>query len=68
MPDGQTGKKSKRPDKRPARKMYWARRTLEKRKVKHLMKNNGMTREAALRFWQKHRLGRIPDGYIFRGV
>jgi hypothetical protein len=47
----QTGKKSKRADKRPARARYWARRTLEERKVKNLMRCCGMTRKEALKHW-----------------
>ena len=59
-------------DTRPARKNYWARRTLEKRKVKNML-NNGqtakkgnkkpLTRAECKAKWQKDRAGRIPDGF-----
>jgi hypothetical protein len=58
------GKKSKAPDKRPARKRSWAARKLEKRKVKNLMKSHKMTRAAALTFWNNNRKGRVPEGYL----
>jgi hypothetical protein len=32
------GKKTKRPDNRPARKRYWLKRVLESRKIRNLMK------------------------------
>jgi len=58
------GKRSKAPDNRPARKKYWASRKLEKNKVKHLMKSQGITRSEATTFWNNVRKGRVPDGYL----
>ena len=63
-----TGKKSKKPDGRLARKMYWSRRTLETRKVKNLMVHCGMTKQSAYNKWHKDRQGRVPDGYLRRAV
>lgn len=58
------GKKSKAPDNRPARKRYWARRTLETRKVGNLMDRCGMTKQAAYNRWHRERKGRVPTGYL----
>ncbi len=66
------GKKSKSLDKRAARLRYWSRRTLEKRKVAHMLKNRQpkkkggppMTRKECIVFWQKSRKGRVPDRYL----
>jgi tRNA 2-selenouridine synthase SelU len=57
------GKKSKSKDNRPARVRYWLSRTLEKNKIKHLMRN-GYTRANALEFWQNKRQGRLKDGFL----
>jgi hypothetical protein len=56
---GQVGKKSKQPDKRPARARYWATRRLETRKVRNLVKCCGMTLEAAKKKWAATRTTRI---------
>ena len=66
------GKKSKTPDRRAARARYWTRRTLECRKVAHMLKNRQpkkkdgepMTRKECVEFWRKARKGRVPDNYI----
>ena len=42
----------------PARLRYWSSRSLEKNKVKNLMRHNGMTRAKALAYWREHRKGR----------
>jgi hypothetical protein len=64
-------------DTRPARKNYWARRTLEKRKIKNML-NNGqaakkkdgktLTRVECKLKWQKDRSCRIPDGFNGRVI
>ena len=59
-----TGKKSKRPDNRPARSKYWLRRTLEERKVKAIMKAYGLTKGKAVERWHAERKGRVPKGHI----
>jgi hypothetical protein len=67
-------------DKRPARQKYWDRRTLENRKVRHILANKQkivmhsmkgednhkvlMTVSDARRWWQFHRKGRVPDKYL----
>ena len=58
------GKKSKRPDKRPARLRYWLKRRLEVRKVGNLMKYCGMSKQTAYNFWHNTRKGRVKDGYL----
>ncbi len=63
---------SKAIDNRPARKRYWSRRTLEKRKVANLLDNNQpkkkggkpMSAVEAMIFWHKARKGRVLDGYL----
>lgn len=58
MPIPQTakrGKKSKRTDKRQARKRYWDSRRLAKRKVEALMESHGMTRFQAETYWAEVR-------------
>jgi hypothetical protein len=62
----QRGKKSKKPDKRPARLRYWLSRHLERNKVRRLMKYCGMTKQQALDYWNTHRQGRVKDGYIYK--
>ena len=57
-------KKSKRPDNRPARLMYWARRRLETRKVGNLMRYCGMSKQSAYKYWHKVRQGRVPAGFL----
>jgi len=61
-------KKAKRPDTRPARKRYWMKRTLELRKVKHLIRYCGMTTQSAYKRWHKDRQGRVPTGFLPRTV
>lgn len=63
-----TGKKSKKPDGRPARKRYWAARKLEGRKVGNLVRSCGMTKQSAYNRWHRDRKGRVPDGYLNRYV
>lgn len=43
----------------PARARYWARRVLERHKVRNLMRHNGLSRADALVFWRTHRKGRV---------
>lgn len=43
----------------PSRERYWRNGILEKRKVKNLMKYNGMTRQQAGIYWRENRKGRI---------
>jgi len=54
-----TQKKGKKPNNSPSRARYWANRTLEKRKVRNLVKYNGMDPVKALSFWRKVRKGRL---------
>jgi hypothetical protein len=63
MPSAQKPKKTKRPDKRPARARYWATKTLRKRKVRNLVRHGHMERFAAEAHWDNARKGRVPDGY-----
>jgi hypothetical protein len=66
-------------DKRPARKRYWERHTLEKRKVRNILINKlrvhkvgakwektdpQMTKVQARRWWQSRRKGRVPADYL----
>ena len=44
-------RKSKAPDKRPARAKYWRERTLESRKVRRIMRSSGMTFKEATAHW-----------------
>ena len=62
----QAGKKSKSPDNRPARKRYWAKRTLETHKVGNLMRCCGMSKQSAYNHWHRTRQGRVPNGYIVK--
>jgi len=62
-----TGKKAKKPDTRPARKRYWASRTLEKHKIKNLMKG-GMSKQQAYNHWHRVRKTRVPLGYLDKYV
>lgn len=68
-------KKSKRPDKRPARAKYWASRRLEEKKIRNLMDHCGMSRQQAYHTWREgmptkkgglfgKRQGRVPDKYL----
>ena len=59
-----SGRRSKSPDKRPARVRYWMKRQLEKNKVKNLVKYCGMEADKALKFWRKHRQSRVPDRFF----
>ena len=54
------GKRGKVPDGRPARARYWLKRSLEKNKIRNLMKHCGMSSEKAYVFWSKSRVGRVP--------
>lgn len=58
------GRKGKRADSRPARSRYWIRRTLEKNKIKKLMKYCKMEINQAIRYWSKVRKGRVPDKFL----
>jgi hypothetical protein len=60
------GKKSKAKDNRPARKRYWLKRTLEKNKIKNLMKYCKMSKEQAMKFWHSNRKGRVKDGFLLK--
>lgn len=60
------GKKSKRRNKGPARLRYWLKRTLEARKIRHLMKYCGMSKQTAYNSWHQSRRGRVPEGYLLR--
>jgi hypothetical protein len=53
-----TGKKSKKPDNRPARKRYWSSRKLMANKVRNLVVHNGMNEVEAKDYWKKARSGR----------
>lgn len=44
-------KKSKRPDNCPARARYWASGRLKARKVRNLVRHNGMEKKEAEVFW-----------------
>lgn len=59
----QRPKKSKKPDKRPARVRYWSERHLEKNKVRNLVRCNGMTEIQARVFWREVRTKRIKKLY-----
>ncbi len=48
-------KKTKRPDKSPARPRYWNSGRLKVRKIKNLVKYNGLTVEEALKQWEATR-------------
>ncbi len=50
-----TGKKSKRPNKSPSRLRYWSSKHLEFNKIKALMRNAGLTRQQAERYWKQVR-------------
>lgn len=64
-------------DKRPSRKRYWENRTLEKRKVRHILANKQrlpdkkdgskgqvMTEPEARLWWQTRRKHRLMDKYL----
>ena len=52
----QKAKKSKQPDKRPARARYWASGRLAKHKIRNLMNNNGFESKAdAEKYWKSVR-------------
>ena len=64
-------------DSRPARQQYWDRHVLEIKKVANILANKQrvykdkddkvgvlMTEKQALKWWQAHRKGRVPDKYI----
>ena len=55
-------KTSKSPDNRPARAKYWTRRTLERRKIKTMMKAYGLTESEAKLRWYAERGGRRVKG------
>ncbi len=52
-------KRSKAPDKRPARARYWSTGQLRKNKVHNLVRCCGMTPEAAEKLWSESRRGRM---------
>ena len=62
----QAGKRSKSPDNRPTRRRYWAKRTLETKKVHNLMIHCGMSKQSAFNHWHKTRQGRVPDGFLIK--
>lgn len=66
MPKVKIGKKTKRPDRRPARKGYWDALSLAKRKIKNLMSSNCMTFKEAKKMWVNARTKRIPEEYILK--
>ena len=56
MAGTQKSKKSKRPDKRPARARYWASGKLARRKIRNLVRHSGFATEAeATVYWRKVR-------------
>ncbi len=57
-------KKSKRPNTTPARGSYWTSGRLAAKKVRNLMKHNGLTRAQAMRYWLEVRGGRRMRGGI----
>ena len=64
MPAKQARKKGKRPDARPARARYWSKRTLEKRKVRRLMRCNGFATEGEAKdHWREVRQGRCAFAF-----
>ena len=66
MPKVKIGKKTKSPDKRPARARYWDTFSLPKKKIKNLMKSNGMTFKQAKKFWVENRIKKLPDEYMLK--
>ncbi len=64
----QAKRKSKAPDKRPARERYWKRKTLQKRKTRRIARNMGITLAEALDIWLHHktmgRKGRVKGGMV----
>lgn len=65
---GRTRKKGKSRDARPARTRYWARRILEKRKIRNIQRNlqrnpdgSLMSTTEARDWWRARRIGRTPD-------
>lgn len=68
MPRTGLSKKSKRSDNKPSRLRYWFKRTLETRKVKHLMKYCRMSKQTAYNFWHSSRKGRVPDNYLNKHI
>ncbi len=62
-PQGPTrGKKSKRPNTAPARGSYWTSGRLAAKKIRNLMKHNGLTRAKAMQYWAEVRGGRRMRG------
>ncbi|HEC88458.1 MAG TPA: hypothetical protein ENI52_03985 [Thermoplasmata archaeon] len=53
------GKRSKRPNKTPSRARYWATRQLERRKVRNMVRSNGLNYQEALKKWREQRKTRI---------
>lgn len=62
MAGSSTGSKGWHKDKRPARVNYWMRRTLEKRKIKRMMKAYGLTESKAKMRWYAERNGKRVKG------
>ncbi len=54
------GKKSKRPDNRPARTRYWMSKHLRRNKIRNIMRSTNLTKEEATKLWlSSNRQGRI---------
>ena len=65
VPQGPSrGKKSKRSNTTPARGSYWTRGRLAAKKIRNLMKHNGLTRARAEQYWLEVRGGRRMRGTI----
>ena len=65
MNQGSRPKKTKRPDNRPARSRYWGSGRLAIRKIKNLVKCNGLTVEEATQQWESTRKrGREKLGFL----
>jgi len=68
MPKSKLSKKSKRPDKRPARTRYWMSKHLERNKVRNLIKHCNMDKAFATTFWQESRNYRRMRTHIRTGL
>ena len=62
MAGSSTGSKGWTKDNRPARARYWTRRTLEKRKIKRMMKAYGLSESKAKERWYAERNSRRVKG------
>ena len=56
------GKKSKKSNTSPTRAKYWNSGRLAAKKIRNLMKHNGLTRAQALQYWAEVRGGRRMNG------